>query len=100
MQLWKLSMFQTIKKIWYCIILLPKLKFARQQSILEKQIELIKKIDDVTYVKDFVDETPLKKPPFSKIKAAFYTVIILCILTLLGINIDPILILLKPFIGV
>ena len=89
------------KSIWLFIksfTIIPKLKCKRQQAVLKKQIELIEKADDVSYIKDFLDETPLKKPPFSKIRAAFYTVIVLCILTLFGINIDPILLLLKPML--
>ena len=90
-----------VKTIWLFIksfTIIPKLKCKRQRVIIEKQIELIKKADDVSYIKDFLDETPLKKQPFSKIKAAFYTIIVLCILTLLGVNIEPIILLIKPIL--
>ena len=92
------KIFKTAWTFIKSFTIIPTLKCKRQQFIIEKQIELIKKADDVSYIKDFLDETPLKKQPFSKIKAAFYTIIVLCILTLLGVNIEPIILLIKPIL--
>lgn len=70
----------------------------RRKAIIEKQIELINKVTDQNLVKTFIDETRIKKP-ITKMKLILYAVFVISILALGGYNIEPILIIIKPFLG-